>query len=186
MPLLRKLGRLAWVTLALAAGGCRRHGHAAQAARIERDAALGDVATRDTQAARGRQGPSLPELGEELAFARAVLDGRDETKAPAHARRVAPRRVFLTAFREGAPPEVATALGDSLADALGSAARELRGRAPGASNASRARLALDVVIARSEATAEPTLGEPGVAVALHRFASARAFAACGQVAKWLS
>lgn len=129
--------------VALGAFGCHPRSRGRRARHVQRDAALGTL---------DRAGTSTGELGEDLAYARAVLDGRSFATPPAHARRPAPRRAFLTAFFEGATPRVATALAPTLGEAIAISAQELRTSVRVAGlDATSARLALDVVVARSAA-----------------------------------
>jgi hypothetical protein len=129
---------------ALVSGACHPRARGRGAGHVRRDAALGTL---------DRVGTSAGELGEDLAYARAVLEGRNDATPPAHARRPAPRRAFLSAFSAGAPPRVTTALAPTLGEALAISAQELRAsvRVGGLDTAS-VRLGLDVVVGRGQAT----------------------------------
>lgn len=135
------LGLALLAVAALVTAGCHPRARGRRAGHAQRDPALGTL---------DRVGASPGELGEDLAYARALLDGRLAATPPAHARRAAPRRAFLTAFSPGATPRVATALAPTLGEAIAISAQELRTlvRVGGLDLAS-ARLALDVAVGRS-------------------------------------
>jgi hypothetical protein len=149
----RRTSPLLFATLALVTFGASacHHGRGHRVGHVQRDAALGTL---------DRAGTSAGELGEDLAYARAVLEGGATATPPAHARRPVPRRAFLTAFFEGATPRVATALAPSLGEAIAMSAQELRAsvRVAGLDVAS-ARLTLDVAVGRSQA-APASAGAP--------------------------
>jgi hypothetical protein len=148
------VGGAAVLLAALVAGGCRSHARARPAVH---DATFGTL-----DAAR----PSLADLGDDVAYARALLEGRADAVAPKRAVEARGRRAFVSVFAEGAAPIVTTALGVTLADSIAAASRDARARA-NAADLAHARIELDVAIARRGATAAPTLdalGDDGFAL----------------------
>jgi hypothetical protein len=102
--------------LALVLMGCRRHGGVP--ARPIHDPELGTLNLR---------APRLAELREDLAWVRALSNGR-AAEPPAHALKAPGRRVFVTYHRPLHEPLTLTGLGPTLADSLRAAAKPIEGR----------------------------------------------------------